>query len=153
MWEIKIVTVGKPKNKAIVEEVERLLGKIRGEWKVLLASAPDSEERNVPARVKKETEALMSRVPAGSDVIALDAGGKEMDSAGFSEALRALKDSGRRPCFLIGGAFGLDRNVLDGCRLRLSLSKMTFSHDLSLLLLVEQIYRAYALYKNIPYAK
>jgi len=67
--------------------------------------------------------------------------------------LAGLKDSGKRPAFLLGGAHGLDGSVLRAAGRRLSLSKLTLPHELAAVVLLEQIYRASALYAGKAYAK
>ena len=153
MWEIKILTVGKVKNEAIKKEVERLQKKVRGEWKVEISSIPDSTEKNPEIRKKKETGELLLKTPKECSVIPLDQIGKMVSSEDFSSRLSKYKDEGRKVCFLIGGAYGLDSTMLSKAEEPLSLSKMTFSHELSLVMLMEQIYRGYTLYNNIPYSK
>jgi 23S rRNA (pseudouridine1915-N3)-methyltransferase len=154
MWEIKILTVGKLKNKAIKEEVQRLVKNIRGEWKVEIASVSDSGEKEPAARIAKETGELLSKAPKGSEIIPLSPDGKMVSSGQLAGELKRLKDSGKKVCFLIGGAYGLDQELTrNKCGAPLSLSKMTFSHELSLLVLMEQIYRGYTLYNNMPYSK
>jgi 23S rRNA (pseudouridine1915-N3)-methyltransferase len=81
--------------------------------------------------------------------IALSAEGKTYDSAGFA-ALIANRAS---LCFYIGGAYGLDRSFCEACDLSVSLSMLTFSHDLARIVLLEQIYRALSINANRPYDK
>lgn len=147
------MTVGRTKNKAIREEVERLVMSVRGEWKVEIIHVPDSPEKNPQVRRAKETKELLAKVPRGSEAIPLSPDGTQASSGKFASDLAKLKDSGKKACFLIGGAHGLDNAMLSGCRAPLSLSKMTFTHELSLLVLMEQVYRSYTLYNNIPYSK
>lgn len=147
------MTVGRTKNKAIREEVERLAKSVRGEWKVEVVPVPDSSERNPAVRRAKETKEILSKVPRGSETIPLTPEGTPATSEKFAADLGKLKDSGKKVCFLIGGANGLDREMISGCGAPLSLSRMTFTHELSLLILMEQVYRSYTLYNNIPYSK
>jgi 23S rRNA (pseudouridine1915-N3)-methyltransferase len=153
MWEIKILTVGKIRNKAIKEEVDRLVKSVRGEWKVDITAVPDSSEKNATVRKRKETRELISKIPKNSEPVPLTPEGKMATSEKFAADLKSFKDEGRKICFLIGGAHGLDPDFVAECGTSLSLSKMTFSHELSLLVLMEQVYRGYTLYNNIPYSK
>jgi 23S rRNA (pseudouridine1915-N3)-methyltransferase len=85
-------------------------------------------------------------------LIALDESGIEFSSLDFSQMLQSRANEGNRTLiFLIGGAFGLDDDVLKKARLSLSLSKLTFPHQLVRLLLVEQLYRACTILKNEKY--
>lgn len=147
------MTVGRIRNKAIGEEVERLARSVRGEWKIDISSVPDSPVKDPAARRSRETKDLLSKVPKNCEAVPLTPEGKHMDSGQFAAFLAGFKDSGKKVCFLIGGAHGLDRSLLPEGAAPLSLSKMTFTHELSLLVLMEQVYRGYTLYNNIPYSK
>lgn len=84
--------------------------------------------------------------------IALDATGKMFDSPQLAAFLRNCDERLRkRPTFIVGGPFGLDNCVFARCELRLSLSLLTFPHELSRVLLCEQLYRAECILRNSPY--
>ncbi|MDR2639292.1 MAG: 23S rRNA (pseudouridine(1915)-N(3))-methyltransferase RlmH [Helicobacteraceae bacterium] len=87
--------------------------------------------------------------PRSGYAIALSAEGKSFDSAGFA----ALIASRASFCFYIGGAYGLDRSFCESCDLCVSLSPLTFSHDLARIVLLEQLYRAFAINARHPYDK
>jgi 23S rRNA (pseudouridine1915-N3)-methyltransferase len=98
--------------------------------------------------VAREEEAFFLRLlQPGRTAIALEPRGRGLDSQGFAQLLEAT----RNPDLLIGGADGLPPAVLARCVDRISLSAMTFSHELALLVLVEQIYRAETLATGHPY--
>lgn len=153
MWELLVVTVGKLSDQGFRQSAERYAAMVGGEWKVKLDSVAASRNRDVAARVKEEGEALLRRVPKGGTVVALDPDGEVMDSPAFGRMLGSLKDAGRKPAFLVGGAHGLHRGVLEAAHRRVSLSKMTLPHELATVVLLEQIFRAGALYAGKPYAK
>ncbi len=153
MWEITVFHVGRISDKGFRAGIERYASMVGGGWKVSL-SAVSSSRRKEPSAVKKEEGLnLLRRAPKDSTIIALDASGEAMDSPAFARMLGTLKDSGRRVAFLVGGAFGLDEAVLSRADLRLSLSKMTYPHEMAALMLMEQIYRAHAAYSGKAYAK
>ena len=106
-----------------------------------------------PGDVEAEGEALLSRVQGGAYLFALDVAGKELSSEELATLLGGLMDEGRNACFLIGGAFGIGENVRKRADMRLSLSKMTMSHDVARAVLYEQIYRAFTIINNMPYHK
>lgn len=153
MWELVVVTVGKLADQGFRHSAERYAAMTCGEWKVRLESVPASSQRAIAARMKEEGSALLRRVPKGSMAFALDPAGEHLDSREFGRVLAGLKDSGRRPAFLLGGAHGLDGSVLEAAGRRLSLSRLTFPHELAAVVLLEQIYRASALYAGKAYAK
>lgn len=152
MWEIRVVTVGKTKEPAARAWAQQYADRVRGEWRLTLASTPESRRPEPDARRREETAALLARVPAGAEAVALDLGGEAMDTPAFSGFLGARKDAGRGVCFLVGGAHGLDRAALGRTR-RIALSPMTLAHEVALVVLCEQIYRAWADRTGRPYAK
>jgi 23S rRNA (pseudouridine1915-N3)-methyltransferase len=136
MIKIKILSVGKTREKwletAIAEFEKRLTGQVEFECKWF-----------------KNDKRLAEEADKEPSVICLDPEGKEFDSPGFADF---IEGQGARMTFVIGGAEGLPQ-ALRRSGPQLSLSKMTFTHQLSRLVLIEQIYRAYTLIKGIPYHK
>ncbi len=87
--------------------------------------------------------------------ITLEVEGKQLTSEDFASKIREIENDGfyNEILFLIGGAFGLDEDVRNKSDFKLSLSKMTFLHQEAVLILIEQIYRAYKILNNEPYHK
>jgi 23S rRNA (pseudouridine1915-N3)-methyltransferase len=101
----------------------------------------------------KSEKQLIDHCSAASKVLALDPCGKELDSFAFSSHLyKALEQGGSRLAFVIGGAEGLPQAIRQQYPL-ISLSKMTFTHQMTRLILVEQIFRAWSLREGHPYHK
>ncbi len=97
----------------------------------------------IEAGLRAEGKRLLARVPSGGAVVALCIEGKEMDSPAFAAALDRLAVNGvNAVAFVIGGSWGLSEEVKVAARLRLSLSPMTFPHQLARVLMLEQLYRA-----------
>lgn len=95
---------------------------------------------------------ILKAIPKGSLLIALDVKGEVFDSHGLARFISMLETSGHsRLCFVIGGAYGLSQEVLNQAHRRISLSPLTFTHDMSRLILMEQLYRAYSIIKGAPY--
>lgn len=100
----------------------------------------------IAAAISKEGERIIAAIPPKSRKIALCVEGKQLSSEEFSQYIMKAEDDGCGTfAFIIGGAFGLDPRIKEMCDLRLSISKMTFTHRMARILLLEQIYRA----KNI----
>lgn len=140
MYKIKILTIGKTKETwletALAEYYKRL--KTTAQIEFILA---------------KEDHHLLSLVEKEPLVIGLDAGGILMKSEAFSTYLmEKLEQGGARLTFVIGGAEGLPQVLKTKCPL-VSLSSLTFTHQIVRLVLVEQIYRAFEINKNSPYHK
>jgi 23S rRNA (pseudouridine1915-N3)-methyltransferase len=111
-----------------------------------------ADGRGAPVEVKRrEGEALLACLAAGAWVVALDLGAPCPGSDGLARLLGRWLDAGRVPCFLIGGAEGLDAPVLARADHTLSLGAMTWPHMLVRPMLAEQLYRAQAILAGHPY--
>ena len=95
---------------------------------------------------------LRAKPPSGYRVC-LDPGGKQLDSAGFIALVERAEREARDLIFIIGGADGLPPGWSEGADLLLSLSPMTFPHELARVMLAEQIYRAFTTLRGHPYAR
>lgn len=103
-------------------------------------------------RLEAEAEALLAALPDPCLVVALDRRGEPRSSEQLARWLtRQRRDWPHPIAFVLGSDLGLDRSVLEAARLRLSLSKMTFPHELARLMLHEQIYRALSIQAGIQY--
>lgn len=101
---------------------------------------------------KLEGEEILKRINPGDELILLDENGKSFTSEGFSEFLQKKMNSGlKNLTFVIGGPYGFSDAVYARATSKLSLSKMTFSHQMIRLFFVEQIYRAFTILRNEPY--
>jgi 23S rRNA pseudoU1915 N3-methylase RlmH len=108
--------------------------------------------RAEPGPAALGNEKLLKLVPAGSYLFVLDVYGEELSSEELAERIDKLGVSGRSSLtFLIGGAFGLSREVRQAADMKLSFSRMTFTHQMVRLLLVEQIYRAFKINRGEKY--
>lgn len=107
---------------------------------------------SVELQKKKEGEIILKSLSAIDQVILLDEQGKEYDSVQFSTLLeKKMIASVQHLVFIIGGPYGFDDSVYQRANGKISLSKMTFSHQMIRLFFVEQLYRAYTIMKNEPY--
>jgi 23S rRNA (pseudouridine1915-N3)-methyltransferase len=131
---IRIITVGNIKKKEIG----------------LLVDYYMKQMKRVSLEVVKDEEKFFSRI-TDAFVVVCSEDGKEMDSISFSSLLE--KNMDRPMVFLVGGAFGLRDGVKKKADLVLSMSQFTFPHEIALLLLVEQVYRALQIHKGSPYHK
>jgi 23S rRNA (pseudouridine1915-N3)-methyltransferase len=106
-----------------------------------------------PEQIKeREGARLLAQVPKPARVIALDADGKEYTSEGLAHWLAGLDQEAHSPLvFIIGGHLGLSTAVLEVVEYRLSLSRLTLTHELSRLILLEQLYRAATIRAGHPY--
>lgn len=156
--KITILAVGKLKEKylrdAVAEYAKRLTLFAKLDF---IEIAEEKMPENFSAAEKEKTlvregERLLARVPEGSELIVLDVAGEELSSEELSARISDWMTGGASHItFLIGGPFGLSPAVRNAARLRLSLSRMTFTHQMARLLLTEQIYRAFKILRGEKY--
>lgn len=153
MWEIQVVHVGRIADANIAGGVSRYASMVGGEWRLRL-DAVRTSKRGEPHQIRREEgRRLVDRVSEDRALLALDAGGRLLDSSAFARMLMEYKNQGKRVSFVVGGAYGLDDEVLRASDRVLSLSPMTLPHEMALLILTEQIYRAFAASTGRAYAK
>jgi 23S rRNA (pseudouridine1915-N3)-methyltransferase len=144
MLKIIVLAVGQLKNKHWRAAQEEYLAWLRPMARVELVEVQGSAitaSFGPMKAMKKEAESLLKRIPEGATVAVLDVNGKTMPSEEFAERLDAVDESGGAICFVVGGAAGIDPSVLKRTDWRLSLSPMTFTHEMARVLLLEQVYR------------
>jgi 23S rRNA (pseudouridine1915-N3)-methyltransferase len=156
MLKIRILAIGEDKNRWVTEGIAhftKLLSKYASIEFVSLPS-PKSSASISPDEIKKQEAALFRERLAKGMTIALTDSGKSLDSIAFAKQLERWQvSSGGTVTFLIGGPFGLDAHLVESCDLALSLSLLTFSHQLVRLVLLEQLYRGYTILHNTSYHK
>ena len=152
---IDLLVVGKTDSAEIQSLVATYLKRLNFYTRVTLVTLPDLKNtRNISAESQKrqEGELLMRQFADGDYVVLLDEKGAEMRSVEFSMWLQKRMNSGlRRLCFVIGGPYGFSPKVYERADGRLSLSAMTFSHQMVRLIFVEQLYRAMTILNGGPY--
>lgn len=150
--KLNIFTVGKLKNKDAKAIISSYTQRLRSPYTLQFQEVKISKAKEVSRVKKEEGDAILSKT-SGKYLIALDEFGTLIESVAFATELRHLLDDGKEIAFVIGGAAGLSEEVLKTAKKKISLSKMTLPHDLALVVLVEQIYRAMTIAKGIPYHK
>ena len=144
--KITLIVVGKLKDRFLVEGVAEYLKRLRKFATVEFREI--SEQRTV----EEEGQKLLSLVPQNSWLCVLDVAGAPLSSEDFAKKIAALAlDGVSNLTFAIGGAFGLSDELRRASDFRLSLSQMTFTHQMARLILTEQIYRAFKINRNEPY--
>ena len=108
----------------------------------------------IATAIKKEGERILAALPQRAYNIALCVEGKQLSSERFSERLTSIASEGFSDvCLIIGGSDGLSDEVKNSCRMRLSISEMTFPHQLMRVILLEQLYRAFNIANGGKYHK
>jgi 23S rRNA (pseudouridine1915-N3)-methyltransferase len=146
---MQILAVGRLRDSPEAVLVSRYATRIRP--KLLITEIADALGGS-PAEIKRrESTALLAALPPKAFAVTLDMAGDMPDSPAFAALLDRWLGLGRPVCFLIGGAEGLDRNILDRADFVLSLGRLTWPHALARAMLAEQLYRARAIATGHPY--
>ncbi len=154
--EIVFLWVGKTDNKQMREILEDYIGRIERyvDTRILEAGREEAKKYSREHIVKREGKNILDRIDADDSVVALDSKGESYSSSGFASLLAKCRNSGmKRLVFVAGGEYGLSRNVLERAQMVVSLSRMTFPHNLVRIILAEQIYRAFNIIRGTDYHK
>lgn len=159
MLQIKIIAVGKLKEKYLLAAQAEYLKRLKPYAKVEIKETPDlpCPEKYSPAQeeqvIKAEGEMILRHIQEHDYLVALDRNGKQLDSLEFAGLLREREVLSAPLALVIGGSMGLAAEVLQKADLKLSFSKLTFPHQLFRVILLEQIYRACKINRGEKYHK
>jgi 23S rRNA (pseudouridine1915-N3)-methyltransferase len=151
---ITLIENGKTRDSFIKEGVELFRKRVVRYVPFKIETIPDL--KNTRSMTMKEVQhqegtLLLKRVKSTDYVILLDERGKEQNSISFAEYINRLEGRVNHVVFVIGGPYGFSEEVYKRADARLSLSKLTFSHQLVRVLFMEQLYRAFTILKGEPY--
>lgn len=150
-----LLTVGKTDNDYLSRAIDDYLSRASHYSPIELKVIPDVRDvRNLSQEQQKEREGqqILRQLAAGDHVVLLDEGGNEYTSVEFSRWLQQKMNSGgKRLVFVIGGPYGFSPAVYARADGKLSLSRMTFSHQMVRVIFAEQFYRALSILHNLPY--
>lgn len=153
--KIKLISIGKTDEKALDLLVEKYKNRLGHYVKFEFLVIPDIKNRkNLSLALQKEKEGtlLLNAIQKTDVVVLLDEKGKEYTSNLFSKFIAKKMLSGcKQLVFVIGGPYGFSKEIYQRFNQKISLSKMTFSHQMIRLFFVEQLYRAFTILKNEPY--
>ncbi len=156
--KLQVIAVGKLREAYFKAACDEFASRIRhflplDETEVPSATS-DSGNGSGKGALQAEADSIVKQIPQGSKLVVLDIQGKQFSSEKFSQYLQdEMLSSTNRLSFVIGGAWGIAPTVMESAALRLSLSAMTFPHELARVMLYEQLYRALSLWKGLPYHK
>lgn len=156
---IHLISVGKNKDKALQslekEYIKRLSGFTKIQVTEVKDEANDHTERENEMRLIKEKEGqrVLSKIKDNDFVILLDLHGSTMDSLQFSKTMEAWKQKNANLTFVIAGSLGPSEELVKRSRVRWKLSDLTFTHLMTRILVLEQIYRAYMIENGRSYHK
>lgn len=152
---IKLIAIGKTDNKAIVSLIEEYSKRLNFYVKFEFEIIPDLKNTKSLSEIlqkEKEGELILKKLVPSDDLILLDERGKSYSSIDFSEFLQKKMNAGlKQLIFVIGGPYGFSDDVYSRANGKLSISKMTFSHQMIRPFFIEQLYRGFTILRNEPY--
>ncbi len=152
---IELIVIGKTDQKEVESLVQMYAKRINHYAKFSIVTLPDIKNtRNLSIKQQRTTEgeSILRQLSDGDYVVLLDERGAQYRSLEFAQWLQKRMGSGvKRLVLIIGGAYGFSEEVYARANAKLSLSLMTFSHQIVRAIFAEQIYRAFTILKNEPY--
>ena len=153
--KINLLCIGKTDDKEIKNLINYYLTRLPRHWNFEITEIPDVKNaRNLtPDLLKKEEAKLFLNKIENTDlVVLLDEKGKQFTSREFAQKLDSYQNNSiKKICFLVGGAYGFSEEMYQRANEKISISKMTFTHQMIRLFFVEQIYRADQILQGKPY--
>ncbi len=152
--KLRVIWIGRTKSAELARMCDEFAGRIRHFLPMEIIEIRDPRVTDEGKRMEAEGEKILSALDKPAFAVALDPNGRTYDSTGFSKFLdKYMTEDPRDLVFVVGGYGGLSESVKKRADQLLSLSDLTFSHDLSRLVLLEQLYRALSIIRNHPYAR
>ncbi|MFS4468104.1 23S rRNA (pseudouridine(1915)-N(3))-methyltransferase RlmH [Maribacter sp. 2210JD10-5] len=152
---IKLLTIGKTDSKELQHLIAVYQKRLSHYIKFTIEVIPDiknAKNLSEAQQKEKEGELVLKKIGPTDNLILFDENGKQYSSIAFSSFLQKKMNSGiKQLVFLIGGPYGFSDAVYQAAHDKISLSKMTFSHQMVRLFITEQIYRGFTILKNEPY--
>jgi 23S rRNA (pseudouridine1915-N3)-methyltransferase len=152
---IKLLAIGKTDNKNLQALIDEYTKRLSFYIKFDLEIIPDiknAKNLSEAQQKEKEGELILAKLTATDQLILLDENGASFSSVGFSDYLQKKMNAGiKTVVFVIGGPYGFSEEIYKKAQGKISLSEMTFSHQMVRLFVIEQIYRGFTILKNEPY--
>ena len=149
--KIRVLWVGKSRDAWVKEVIAEYAGRIKHYASLEVCEVRDEKGAEAEEMRRRECERLEKQIPAGAVLILLDERGEQMDSPALATFIGKQRDCGiGEVVFVIGGAYGFSEEFRRRGRL-LALSKLTFTHQMVRVFLLEQVYRAFTILNNEPY--
>lgn len=150
----ELILVGKTANKHFVAGINDYMERISHYMPFSITVVPELKNtKNLSEEQQKEREGelIMKLIQPSDTVVLLDEHGQEFRSIEFAKWIEKMQQTVRRLVFIIGGPYGFSKAVYDRANTKISLSRMTFSHQMVRLIFTEQLYRACTIIKGEPY--
>lgn len=153
--KITFLTVGKTTNAHLIKLQEEYQNRLKFYIPfetIIIPELKNTKNLSVQEQKEKEADLILKAVETTDEVILLDEKGKQYTSVGFSEFIsKKMLASHKRMIFVVGGPYGFSERVYQRANGKISLSAMTFSHQMIRLIFTEQLYRAMTILKGEPY--
>ena len=152
--KLRVIWTGKTRNRELAVVLAGYADRIGHFIGFDIVELKEPRTTDDAKRITGEAEKILARIGSTDHVVALDDGGQPHTSSKLAEFVENhMKDGQRDLVFVVGGPAGLSTRITERANLLLSLSPLTFSHDLARTVLLEQIYRALTIIRNVPYAR
>ncbi len=153
--KITFLVIGKTDEAYLREGIEKYLKRLKHYIAFQHLEIPDlknTKHLNEAEQKSKEAELILKQLKPNDQLILLDENGEEFSSEGFATYLnKKMLASVQNLVFVVGGPYGFDKSMYQKANGKISLSRMTFSHQMVRLFFVEQVYRAFTILKGEPY--
>ncbi|MBN2012914.1 23S rRNA (pseudouridine(1915)-N(3))-methyltransferase RlmH [candidate division KSB1 bacterium] len=157
MMKITLIVVGKTKAAYLQDGIDDFMNRLKHYCRIdyiVVREEKITSSKTDEFIISEEVNRIRLRLHPSSWAVALDVNGTSINSVEFAEFLSKRMNAGQSDItFIIGGPLGLDASIRSLCKSRLSLSHLTLTHDMTRLLLLEQIYRAFTILNNEKYHK
>ena len=153
--KITLLTVGKTTNSHLIKLQEEYQNRLKFYITFELVVIPElknTKSLSITEQVEKEADLILKQIELNDKVVLLDERGKQFTSVAFSEYIaKKIMASHKRMIFVVGGPYGFSERIYQRANNKISLSTMTFSHQMIRLIFIEQLYRAFTILKGEPY--
>ena len=160
MLTVNVICIGKLKEKYLTDGCNEYIKRLHSFCNINIIELSEHKVSDNPSQkeiencIEKEGEKILSKIPNGSYIISMCIEGKILSSEELAEKLKFAADNSFSTInFIIGGSFGLSDKIKEKSHLKLSMSKMTFPHQLARVMILEQIYRGFSINANAKYHK
>jgi 23S rRNA (pseudouridine1915-N3)-methyltransferase len=153
--KIILLTVGKTTDSNLIKLQEEYQNRLKFYIPFEMVVVPElknTKNISINEQLDKEADMLLKQFETSDEIILLDEKGKQFTSVGFSDFLaKKMLSSVKRVIFVVGGPYGFSNRIYNKANNKISLSSMTFSHQMIRLIFIEQVYRAMTILKGEPY--
>lgn len=159
MIKVKIIALGKLKEKYLRDAADEYIKRLKGycDLEIIELSpvklSDNPSEKEIQSALKSEAQMIIKKIPQNSKITALCVEGKGVSSEKFADSINSAAFDGAPVCFVIGSSYGLSDEIKKLANNRLSMSEMTFPHQLFRIMLLEQLYRAFKINEGSTYHK